>query len=396
MPVFCCSRQNASVVCSHRGRYVDEAECKCGGVYECNLLGKLCTAQQPIDEFVHIQNTSTRLTADNHQVCATCDKFIAAPLPTGNVGPMQTNHRPVIGFVLAAFCKIGGVETWARALLPKLAERYRLAGIVATHAYDGDQLECCRVSFGAHLVGPLSIECDVLVVWGVENVFQWIWDRQVKTIGVHHGDCSSDWSMRTVSQQFDRVVAINSDVATEHSFTCIPNAVTDDRIEVTLRLPKTRPVAVWCARLSEEKRPDLAVRAAELMPDWDWYFVGGDGVPASPNIHYVGKQPSQANWLAIADVFVSSAASEGFGLSMGEAMLAGVPVVATPFGLGVHGELVFQLPATPTPEEIAGAVRAANRSKVEVARRFIVEHHSLEAVAAQWCELIDGLLEPVV
>lgn len=62
--------------CIHRGDRVGVLECQCGALYQCDLLGKFCSAKNPFDKMVMgiIQGVDGHvwLTDDNYQPCEAC------------------------------------------------------------------------------------------------------------------------------------------------------------------------------------------------------------------------------------------------------------------------------------------------------------------------------------
>lgn len=112
------------------------------------------------------------------------------------------------------------------------------------------------------------------------------------------------------------------------------------------------PVLLYMARLNWGKAPDLllkgflgskaaSARGAHLIiagPTQDTKLVealhrliGEAG--ASDRVHIVGKQFDVANWYQAADVFVNSGRGvEAFGISIVEAMAAGLPILTSGYG----------------------------------------------------------------
>ena len=80
-------------------------------------------------------------------------------------------------------------------------------------------------------------------------------------------------------------------------------------------------VAVSALPLVRERHPEAALVVLGEGPDRD--RLRGDGV------HLLGRVPDVAAWLRRAALLVHPARWEGFGLALLEAMLAGVPIVAT-------------------------------------------------------------------
>jgi len=104
------------------------------------------------------------------------------------------------------------------------------------------------------------------------------------------------------------------------------------------------------ARLTEQKRIDLAIRALALLPpSLGALTIIGDG-PQRPGlealrdelglgarVRFLGAQPPArvAELLATADLALFPARNEGFGLAAAESLMCGVPVVACEDGGGV-------------------------------------------------------------
>jgi glycosyltransferase involved in cell wall biosynthesis len=121
-------------------------------------------------------------------------------------------------------------------------------------------------------------------------------------------------------------------------------------------------VLLCVCRLDPQKGVDVAIRAVRELPD-AWLVVLGEGPQraelealAGERVYMPGRVPDVAAWLRRADVLVHPVRWEGFGLAVLEAMLAGVPVVASnvsslPELLGDAGLLV--------PPDDPGALAAA-------------------------------------
>lgn len=107
--------------------------------------------------------------------------------------------------------------------------------------------------------------------------------------------------------------------------------------------------AIIVARLTAQKRVDLALRAIARTPSRVPLTIVGDGpelaglraiaarLGLSDRVRWEGAQPAAevANLLARADVMLFTAVGEGLGLAAVEALMAGVPVVVCRDGGGV-------------------------------------------------------------
>ncbi len=100
-------------------------------------------------------------------------------------------------------------------------------------------------------------------------------------------------------------------------------------------------VLLSVARLTRQKGIDVAIRALPLLPDDTVLVVLGEGpertdlvalaqqLGVAQRVHLLGRVPDVSAWLRRSAVLVHPARWEGFGLGVLEAMLAGLPVVAS-------------------------------------------------------------------
>ncbi|HZS25113.1 MAG TPA: glycosyltransferase family 4 protein [Gaiellaceae bacterium] len=123
------------------------------------------------------------------------------------------------------------------------------------------------------------------------------------------------------------------------------------------------------SRLTTQKGVDVAIAALDSLPDDLHLVVLGEGPEraqlarlAGPRVHLLGRVPDVAAWLRRAHVFVHPARWEGFGLAVLEAMLAGLPVVASDVSslpeLVVAGETGLLVPPD-DPAALATAIAEA-------------------------------------
>src|SRR5262249_26585801 len=117
-----------------------------------------------------------------------------------------------------------------------------------------------------------------------------------------------------------------------------------------------------------QKALDVAIRALDEIPAAH-LVVLGEGPQrselerlAGERVHLPGRVPDVAAWLRRASVFVHPARWEGFGLAVLEAMLAGLPVVASNVSslpeLVLDGETGLLVPAD-DPTALGGAIADA-------------------------------------
>jgi len=159
---------------------------------------------------------------------------------------------------------------------------------------------------------------------------------------------------RGLSHLADRVVTITDAL---HRFTVERVGVPADKVETIHygldgvpeawgvnppdEVPDGARVLLAVARLTNQKGIDLAIRALAGLPDDTVLVVLGDGPERAAlvrlarelglehRVFLLGRVPDVGSWLGRATLLVHPARWEGFGLAVLEAMLAGLPVVAT-------------------------------------------------------------------
>jgi glycosyltransferase involved in cell wall biosynthesis len=190
---------------------------------------------------------------------------------------------------------------------------------------------------------------------------------------------------RGLSRLTDRVVTITDAL---HRFTVDQVGVPADKVETIHYglddvpdawgvnppddVPDGARVLLAIARLTEQKGIDVAIRALADLPADTVLVVLGEG-PERPalvqlarelgveaRVFLFGRVPDVAAWLGRATMLVHPARWEGFGLGVLEAMLAGLPVVATNVSalpeLVVEGETGVLV----APDDVGALVRAVD------------------------------------
>jgi glycosyltransferase involved in cell wall biosynthesis len=159
---------------------------------------------------------------------------------------------------------------------------------------------------------------------------------------------------RSLSRLADRVITITDAL---HRFTVERVGVSADKVETihygleglpeawgvngSDDVPRDARVLLAVSRLTEQKGIDVAIRALAALPGDTALVVLGDGperaalkrlaleLGLEQRVFLLGRVPDVASWLRRASLFVHPARWEGFGLAVLEAMLAGLPVVAS-------------------------------------------------------------------
>ncbi|HYY44305.1 MAG TPA: glycosyltransferase, partial [Actinomycetota bacterium] len=155
-------------------------------------------------------------------------------------------------------------------------------------------------------------------------------------------------------------------------------------------------IVVTVARLVPQKALDVLLAAVALLPDDVHLAIVGDGrlrgeletharaSGIAPRAHFLGYKPDAADYVAAADVFCLSSVWEAVPLAAQEAVLLGVPVVATDVG-GLR-ELVEdgtsgRLTAPKDPQALASALKEVLFDP-RIARTYA--HRALEDYVARF------------
>jgi glycosyltransferase involved in cell wall biosynthesis len=131
-------------------------------------------------------------------------------------------------------------------------------------------------------------------------------------------------------------------------------------------VPPDARVLLCVCRLEPQKGVDVAIRALEQIPDAH-LVVLGEGPQraelerlAGDRVHLLGRVPDVGAWLRRADVLVHPVRWEGFGLAVLEAMLAGLPVVAS--DVSSLPELVGDAGLLVPPDDPSALAAAVNQT----------------------------------
>ena len=226
----------------------------------------------------------------------------------------------------------------------------------------------------------------------------------------------SEWqrsSLNLTNVQDDRLIVIHNGIDVQR-FT--NNGARRDHVRRKLGLSFQTPVVGMVANLSPIKRHDVMIQAlvkvCNQFPAVQCLLIG-DGVlnndmkkmavrlGVDDRVHFLGTRQDVPELLSALDVFILSSDSESFSYAIGEAMMAGLPVVATDCGgpreIILDGETGFLVP-TGTPTLLAEKIELLLRSPSlaakmgEAGRRRIEQSFSLTTMVRDYEKLFLNLL----
>jgi glycosyltransferase involved in cell wall biosynthesis len=175
-------------------------------------------------------------------------------------------------------------------------------------------------------------------------------------------------------------------------------------------VPSGARIVLAVGRLTPQKGIDVAVRALAALPDDTVLVVLGEGqervrlehlartLGVEGRVFLQGRVPDVAAWLERATLVVHPARWEGFGLGVLEAMLAGLPVVASDVSslpeLVVNGETGYLVRPNDPSALARSVVQALETPSLGAAgRERARQAFSVDRMAAKTAELYARLCE---
>jgi glycosyltransferase involved in cell wall biosynthesis len=149
-------------------------------------------------------------------------------------------------------------------------------------------------------------------------------------------------------------------------------------------------------RVVDASIAEVALLVAGDGPLRDFLHEYAERLQLSSKVRFLGERLDIPDLLCAADALVLSSAWEGFGLAVGEAQLAGLPVVATDCGgprevlAPTAGLLVPPGNAQALAQAMIGIMQLSEPCRREMGargRRHVASHFSLERIVDKWATL---------
>lgn len=176
----------------------------------------------------------------------------------------------------------------------------------------------------------------------------------------HHGNLKREYHDGIGYKKSEKIIAVSEGVASilkeefpqyEKKITVVRNLIDIKNViekseEVPKDIfPKSKINIVSCGRLHKDKGYDLAVQSCAILvkngyTNLQWHIIGGgpdenrikqliQDTKMEKYIHLYGMKDNPYPYIKAADLFVQPSLVEAFGLSIMEALVLGVPVIAT-------------------------------------------------------------------
>jgi glycosyltransferase involved in cell wall biosynthesis len=275
---------------------------------------------------------------------------------------------------------------------------------------------------------------DVLLTWGTPCMGYWFDQFEIPRIVCSHTTQSEPFPLASitgvthlvgVSEAALRYFDHRGDV--ELPMTVIYNGADPERCQTTWTRRELREthdlknddlVVGYIGRQSPEKNHLAAARAVNSLPlnyRALYYGVGPKGngfckdlvayceqnIPGRFGIYEA--RADIGNVLGCCDVLMLASHREAFSLTLIEAWLAGVPVIATPVGClpeleAKYGPLTFQVPLDPCDTVLQKAVKVVcnahglRRQIVSHARQIARREFTIQAMAARWATYLEDVV----
>ena len=322
---------------------------------------------------------------------------------------------------------MGGAERWIASLVRWLPFR---CSVVLLNPDLMNPTICDDVSRHADIVidRPENLqeveqvysEAKIIIAWGSGNL-HWVMKKtSAKVVWVAHTSMDigipeaeaairngyelaavSKACLRTFPESHrDKVRIIENGAAIER---CTPRRSCEEmRAEWGIGNDKT--IVAYVGRLAKDKRPEALAEAIAKLPDNYVGLMVGSGIAeaevrricqhlAGDRIKFAGFVSHVGDVYGAVDCWFNASYSEGWCLSLAEAMLAGLPCVSTNTGsipdlTEANGAVVYILPDKPTGDQMAEVIlRACERSSSEIERRaqqIAFDHYTDAAMGYRW------------
>jgi glycosyltransferase involved in cell wall biosynthesis len=242
--------------------------------------------------------------------------------------------------------------------------------------------------------------------------------------------CGQPWEMfrRPIYRHLRKLVSVSQGVDDELNW--LPKVkkaviynpfIPNSQVQVQLRYPNgVNPDKKWVTamgRLIPEKGFDLLLTAFEKIkdqhPDWQLLILGEgelrdeleklrEDLGLSEQVVFTGVISNPFALLQSSKLFVLSSQTEGFPMSLGEALACGLPAIATNCSSGIQELIRNDIDGIVVPNQDVAALADAmtrlmsdevERNRLASRAPEVLERFSLDKVLDQWETLIDEILQ---
>ena len=204
----------------------------------------------------------------------------------------------------------------------------------------------------------------------------------------------ADEAARTLG---DLAIAIQPEPIIERAERIAPRRASAPRLLVAGRLVAQKRVALAIAAFAAWDRPDARLTIAGDGEDRGKLELLARKLKVMDRVVFVGLQDGLADCFAHHDLLLSTSTFEGFPATLVEAIVAGLPVVATPSSVAlpeIFAHESFGRIVAADPQAIAAALEAQWLAGEvdEAARRALAARHDATASASGWLGMLDQLV----
>jgi glycosyltransferase involved in cell wall biosynthesis len=160
---------------------------------------------------------------------------------------------------------------------------------------------------------------------------------------------------KNVLNKVDRVISLSTplkktieNLGVSTPIDVVPLGVYKEHFKKKKAKKRNTKILLWVGRISEEKGLSYLIRAMPKIKNTELWIIGNTGIeeienlavelglntPSRHRVLFLGAKPNEElpYYYSQADLFVLPSLSEGFGLVLAEAMMCGLPAVATKVG----------------------------------------------------------------
>lgn len=347
--------------------------------------------------------------------------------------------RPIRAGFITPSLYWGGAERWLHDLALFTQGIIYWTGCAVTHPLYQDNTMRRKIGqlmpifgYGRKAVQHVAQAADVMIAWGTDGLKELVNGYEGKVVFVAHGSGPFDHRVARYSISGATHLAAVSQKATDsykgltplEDIAILYNGINPDRCQITrpraevrdtLSLGKNEFAVGYLGRLAPEKNLITMAKAIKILPERFRGVWVGDGYDEEnqknairreigsraifhPRVEHVG------NYLQAFDAFVLVSPTEGFSLSILEAMLVGVPVVCTNVGAMPelerrHGRRWESVSYPTTARDLAEAIlrieamsQEARLGMTQDCRKIVEGDFLAGHMAARWMKYLNRIM----
>ena len=319
-----------------------------------------------------------------------------------------------VSLIISNWGTYGGTATYHRSLVQALTDIGHSVHVCTP--YPNEKWAIPQLPFPIHsreACIPYIQRSSTWIVWATRKKLPILLKRKRSRptiVVMSHGDGTSQYAINNLKEEApyaDKIVTVSpqgmdtvpmtyrglvSTIVPHVDLGRLMPSVSPDEIRKTYGISPENKVLLFLGRIAHGKRINTVLDIAKKLPsNWKVMIVGGVIDPIDPkqligqdNIILAGPTLEPGNFLQVADCFISPSLSEGFGLSVIEAVISGVPLVAHAVGVLKSINVGTLLPFDASIDNFVEAIVSSSKDKALVDKELVQNIFTYESFLESW------------